>query len=42
LTFSAQASSIAENISTEKNARNIESQVIGAIYWMGSRESEKT
>jgi hypothetical protein len=27
---------IAENISTEKNARNIESQVIGAIYWMAA------
>ena len=39
---SANASPIAENNSSEKKARNIESQIIGAIYWMVARESEKT
>jgi hypothetical protein len=39
---SARAIAIAENISSKKTARDIENQVIGAIYWIGAEESEKT
>jgi hypothetical protein len=42
LIVSAHASPVAENISTENIARSIENQVIGAIYWIGTKESEKT
>ena len=41
-TVSARAIPIAANISNEKIARDIENQVIGAIYWIGAEESEKT